>query len=38
VFALFLDNLRDTMQKSGKVKINEKELQALTKPLEQGGE
>ena len=36
LFAFFIDNLRDTMQKSGKVKINEKELQALSKPREEG--
>lgn len=38
MFALFIENLRDQMQKSGKVKINEKELQALTRPTEEGGE
>jgi peptidyl-prolyl cis-trans isomerase D len=31
VFGLFLGNLRETMEKSGKVKINRQELQALTK-------
>lgn len=31
VFGLFLGNLRDSMQKSGKIKINEKELETLTK-------
>ena len=36
LFAMFIDNLRDTMQKSGKVKINDKELQALSKPREEG--
>src|SRR6266568_2521317 len=30
-FGLFLGNLRETMEKSGKVKINQKELAALTK-------
>ena len=30
-FELFLGNLRETMEKSGKVKINQKELAALTK-------
>jgi peptidyl-prolyl cis-trans isomerase D len=35
LFAMFIDNLRDTMQKSGKVKINDKELQALSKPREE---
>ena len=38
VFALFVENLREQMQKSGKVKINEKELQALTKPTNEEGE
>jgi len=31
VFNLFLGNLRESMQKSGKIKINEKEMAALTK-------
>jgi peptidyl-prolyl cis-trans isomerase D len=31
VFGLYLSNLRETMEKSGKVKVNQKELQALTK-------
>ena len=31
LFNLFLANLRETMEKSGKVKINQKELQSLTK-------
>jgi peptidyl-prolyl cis-trans isomerase D len=31
VFGLFIGNLRETMEKSGKVKINQQELQALTK-------
>jgi peptidyl-prolyl cis-trans isomerase D len=31
VFNLFLGNLRESMQKSGKIKINEKELATLTK-------
>jgi peptidyl-prolyl cis-trans isomerase D len=31
VFNLFLGNLRDSMEKSGKIKINEKEMAALTK-------
>jgi len=31
VFGLFLANLRESMQKSGKIKINEKELASLTK-------
>jgi peptidyl-prolyl cis-trans isomerase D len=32
VFNLFLGNLRESLQKSGKIKINEKEMSALTKP------
>ena len=32
MFALFLSNLRDSMNKSGKVKINQQELEALTRP------
>ena len=35
VFGLFAANLRDTMQKSGKVKINQKELDLLTKAREE---
>ena len=31
VFNLFLGNLRESMQKAGKIKINEKEMAALTK-------
>jgi len=31
VFNLFLGNLRESMQKAGKIKINEKELATLTK-------
>ncbi|MBO0911102.1 MAG: peptidylprolyl isomerase [Acidobacteria bacterium] len=31
VFGLFLGNLRESMQKSGKIKINEKELASLTR-------
>jgi peptidyl-prolyl cis-trans isomerase D len=32
VFELFVSNLRDSMQKSGKIKVNEKELATLTRP------
>ena len=32
IFGLFLGDLRDSMQKAGKIKINQKELDALTKP------
>ena len=38
VFGLFLESLRQTMEKSGKVKINQKELQALTKPRSEESE
>jgi peptidyl-prolyl cis-trans isomerase D len=38
VFGLFLENLRTTMEKSGKVKINAKEMQALTKQPTQESE
>jgi parvulin-like peptidyl-prolyl isomerase len=31
VFELFLGSLRDSMQKAGKIKVNEKELATLTK-------
>jgi peptidyl-prolyl cis-trans isomerase D len=37
LFAMFLENLREQMEKSGKVKINQKELQALTTPRSQEG-
>ena len=32
LFGLFLSDLRDSMQKSGKIKMNQKELEALQKP------
>ena len=35
LFGLFMANLRDQMEKSGKIKINEQEMKALTK--QQGG-
>lgn len=38
VFGLFLGNLRDQMDKSGKVKTNQKELEALTKARSEEGE
>ncbi|HEY7352252.1 MAG TPA: peptidyl-prolyl cis-trans isomerase [Terriglobales bacterium] len=37
-FNLFLGNLRESLQKSGKIKINEKELAALTRPRTEEGE
>ena len=38
VFGLFLGNLRDKMEKSGKVKTNQKELETLTKARSEEGE
>lgn len=38
IFDLFLGNLRDSMQKSGKIKINEKEMDALVKPRNEDNE
>ena len=38
VFGLFLGDLRDKMEKSGKVKTNQKELEALTKARPEEGE
>lgn len=38
VFGLFLGNLHDSMEKSGKVKTNQKELDALTKARSEEGE
>jgi peptidyl-prolyl cis-trans isomerase D len=38
LFGLFLENLRTLMEKSGKVKINQKELEALSKPRTEEGE
>ncbi len=38
VFGLFLSDLHDKMQKSGKVKTNQKELDALTKSRSEEGE
>jgi peptidyl-prolyl cis-trans isomerase D len=38
VFGLFLGNLRDKMEKSGKVKTNTKELETLTKARSEEGE
>jgi peptidyl-prolyl cis-trans isomerase D len=35
-FGLFLSDLRQSMEKSGKIKINQKELDALTKPKLEG--
>jgi hypothetical protein len=31
LFGLFVTNLRDQMEKSGKIKVNQEELKALTK-------
>lgn len=38
LFGLFVENLRNQMEKSGKVKINQKEYEALTKPRTDEGE
>jgi peptidyl-prolyl cis-trans isomerase D len=38
VFGLFLGNLRESMQKAGKIKVNEKELATLTKPRSEESE
>ena len=38
LFGLFMANLREQMEKSGKIKINEKELKTLTKPQAEGEE
>jgi peptidyl-prolyl cis-trans isomerase D len=38
LFGLFMANLRDQMQKSGKIKINEQEMKSLTKPQSEGDE
>jgi peptidyl-prolyl cis-trans isomerase D len=38
VFALFVTTLRDQMEKSGKIKINQNELKALVKPGSEPGE
>jgi peptidyl-prolyl cis-trans isomerase D len=38
IFGLFLENLHDSMQKSGKIKINQKELDLLTKARSPEGE
>jgi hypothetical protein len=37
-FVLFVSNLRDRMDKSGKVKTNQKELDTLTKARTEEGE
>jgi hypothetical protein len=36
LFGLFVTNLRDQMEQSGKIKINQDEMKALTRPA--GGE
>ena len=38
LFGLFMANLRDQMEKSGKIKINEQEMKSLTKQQTQGDE
>jgi peptidyl-prolyl cis-trans isomerase D len=38
MFGLFMANLREQMEKSGKIKINEQEMKSLTKPQASGEE
>jgi peptidyl-prolyl cis-trans isomerase D len=38
LFGLFMANLRDQMEKSGKIKINEQEMKSLTKQQTEGDE
>jgi ABC-type uncharacterized transport system YnjBCD ATPase subunit len=38
LFGLFMANLREQMEKSGKIKINEQEMKALTKQQAEGEE
>jgi len=38
LFGLFMANLRDQMEKSGKIKINEQEMKSLTKQQAAGDE
>jgi peptidyl-prolyl cis-trans isomerase D len=38
IFALFVTSLREQMEKSGKIKINQDELKALTRPATEQGE
>ena len=38
LFGLFMANLREQMEKSGKIKINEKEMKTLTKQQAEGDE
>jgi peptidyl-prolyl cis-trans isomerase D len=38
LFGLFMTNLREQMEKSGKIKINEQEMKALTKRQVEGDE
>ena len=38
LFSLFISNLRDQMEKSGKIKINQEEMKALTKSRSEEGE
>ncbi len=37
LFRLFVANLRDQMQKAGKIQINQDEMKSLTRSQEQGG-
>ena len=38
LFGLFMANLREQMEKSGKIKINEQEMKSLTKQQSEGDE
>jgi hypothetical protein len=37
LFGLFISNLRDQMQKSGKIKINQEEMKTLTRSASEEG-
>jgi peptidyl-prolyl cis-trans isomerase D len=37
LFGLFVNNVRDQMEKSGKIKINQEEMKALTHPPNESG-
>jgi hypothetical protein len=38
IFALYISNLRNQMEKAGKIKINQDEMKALTKGASEQGE
>ena len=37
LFGLFVNNVRDQMEKSGKIKVNQEEMKALTHPQTESG-